>query len=66
MNTVHAVIERSEQEVLAAKKIFPGIENISGIVKLEENIILIHDLGKANSIDEEQTLAKVLREKSED
>ena len=66
VNTVHAVIEQSEQEVLAAKKIFRGIENISGIVKLEENIILIHDLEKAISIDEEQTLAKALREKSED
>ncbi len=65
VNAVHGVIERSEEEVLAAEKIFPGIEHIGGVVKLEDDVILIHDLEKSISIAEEKGLAEAMREKGE-
>lgn len=65
VNAVHGVIERSEQEILAAEKIFPGIEYVKGVVKLEDDIILIHDLERSISMDEEMALAEALKEKGE-
>jgi purine-binding chemotaxis protein CheW len=65
VDSVHEVIERSEQEILAAEKIFPGLEHIGGVVKLEDEVILIHDLEKSISINEEKALAEALKKKGE-
>ena len=65
VNEVHGIIERSEQEVVAAERIFPGIEHIGGVVKLEDGIMLIHDLEKSISMDEERSLAEAMKEKGE-
>ena len=60
-DAVTGVIERSDMDVTAAEKILPGLEYVEGITKLEDDLILIHGLGKFLSIEEEETLDSALR-----
>lgn len=62
VDSVSGVIQRSEQEVTKAEKIIPGMEYIEGIVKFEDGMILIHDLDKFLSLDEEKALDDALYE----
>lgn len=63
-DSVGGVLERSEKEVTAAQAILPGLEYIEGIAKLEGGLILIHDLNKFLSLEEESALGETL-EKTE-
>ena len=62
VDRVNGVIEHSEREIFDAKKIIPRMKYIEGIVKLEDGMILIHDLDKFLSLDEEKTLENVMLE----
>ena len=52
VDTVDGVIERLSEEVTPADQVLPRIEYVEGIVKLENGLVLIHDLDKFLSIDE--------------
>jgi purine-binding chemotaxis protein CheW len=56
VDTVDGVIERLSEEVTPADQVLPRIEYVEGIVKLENGLVLIHDLDKFLSIDEEAKL----------
>jgi purine-binding chemotaxis protein CheW len=56
VDTVTDVIESPEVKTTATEKIAPNIDYIEGITKIDDGIILIHDLEKFLSLDEEQTL----------
>lgn len=58
---VSGVIERSEQEIISAEKIFPGMEYVKGVVKLEDGMILIHDIDKFLSLGEEKAINKAMK-----
>jgi purine-binding chemotaxis protein CheW len=55
-DAVTGVIERSEHEVVLAQEILPRMEYVEGVVKLEGCLILIHDLDRFLSIEEESKL----------
>ena len=38
------VLEYSEQEAVAAQDVLPELEYVDGVVKLEDGLILIHNL----------------------
>ena len=61
VNTVSGVLERPEKEVITTENILPGMEYVEGVVKLEEAIILIHDLDKFLSLEEEKMLDRALK-----
>ena len=63
VDIVSGVVECSEQEVTAAEKILPGMQYIEGVIKLEDGMILIHNLDKFLSIEEEKTLNNAMRQK---
>ena len=63
VDVVSGVVECSEQEVTAAEKIVPGMQYIEGVIKLEDGMILIHNLDKFLSIEEEKTLNTAMRQK---
>ena len=63
VDVVSGVVECSEQEVTAAEKIVPGMQYIEGVIKLEDGMILIHNLDKFLSIEEEKTLNNAMRQK---
>lgn len=59
-DAVTDVVERSEREVTAAEKILPGMEYVEGVAKLEDGLILIHDLDRFLSFEETRTLDEAL------
>jgi purine-binding chemotaxis protein CheW len=60
-DAVSGVIEYSEQKVVAADRILPGLEYVEGVAKLEDGLILIHDLETFLSIEEKETLDDALK-----
>ncbi|MHB8535590.1 MAG: chemotaxis protein CheW [Sulfuricaulis sp.] len=54
------VVEFPEHRVVRAEKILPGMEHVEGVARLEDGIILIHDLDKFLSLEEEKTLDRAL------
>jgi purine-binding chemotaxis protein CheW len=56
VDAVKGINESEEQEVIAADGILPDMGHIEGVVKLEGDLILIHDLDKFLSLDEEKAL----------
>jgi len=54
------VIACSAQSLIAVENIVPGIEYVEGVVKLTDGLILIHDLDKFLSLEEESFLDRAL------
>ena len=62
VDEVSAVMERAESEVITAQEILPGLEYVQGVARLEDGMILIHDLDKFLSSEEEAILDRALAE----
>lgn len=60
VDKVHAVTEYSEDALVPADTILPGIEYVEGVAKLEDGIVLIHDLDKFLSLEEQHSLDQAL------
>ena len=60
VDEVGDVIESSEREVIQADRITAGLENIEGVIKLEGDIILIYNLEKFLSLEEEAMLSRAM------
>ena len=58
VDAVFGVIERTD--VISMQKVVPGIEYVEGIVDLDDGMILIHDLDKFLSLEEERTLNQAM------
>jgi len=54
------IVEYSPNEVVEAAEIAPGLEHVQGVIKLENGLVLIHDLAKFLLLDEEKTLEEAL------
>ena len=61
VDEVSGVIDRSEGEVVAAEDILAGMEYVEGVVKLEQGMVLIHDLNKFLSLEEEIELGEAVK-----
>ncbi len=57
------VVEYPAGRVIPAGQILPDLEYISGAVKLEDGLVLIHDLDTFLSLDEERALERALAER---
>lgn len=64
-DAVEGVIEISEREVTAAADILPALEYLDGVVKLGDGMLLIHDLDRFLSLEEESGLDEALSEARE-
>lgn len=53
-------MELPEHRVVRAEKILPGMKYVEGVVKLDDGMILIHDLDTFLSLQEEKTLERAL------
>jgi purine-binding chemotaxis protein CheW len=56
IDAVIEVITLAEQDVIAGEKILPHLEYVAGVVKGADGLILIHDLDRFLSLDEEHAL----------
>jgi purine-binding chemotaxis protein CheW len=61
VDSVRGVLEVAEEKIAAAEKILPDIEYVHGIVKLPDGLVLIHDLDRFLSPEEERILDQALR-----
>jgi purine-binding chemotaxis protein CheW len=60
VDEAQSVIERPQSEIVGPKQIAPGIEQIEGVIKLDDGLVLIHDLEKFLSLDEAHALDEVM------
>jgi len=61
VDSVPNVTSKSKEEIINAATVLPKIEYVEGILKLKEGIILIHDLDKFLSLEEERELENSLK-----
>lgn len=59
-DSVAGVIECPATEAVPAQAIVPGMEYVEGVAKLDDGMVLIHDLGRFLSLDEEQRLDEAI------
>lgn len=59
-DAVTGIIGCPDDKVVKAEHILPGAGYIDGVVKLEDGMVLIHDLEKFLSLEEEERLDKAL------
>lgn len=62
VDEVQGVIEQPLSEIVCAAQIVPGLEQIHGVIKLDDGLVLIHDLEKFLSLDEERSLDEAMRQ----
>jgi purine-binding chemotaxis protein CheW len=60
VDAVTGVIEISEDKIIKSEKILPGMDYVEGVIKLENGMILIHDIDRFLSVEEEVALEKAL------
>lgn len=60
IDEAQGVIECSPSGFVGVAQIVPGLEQIRGIVKLSDGLVLIHDLEEFLSLDEEQALDEAM------
>ena len=64
IDEAQGVIEVPDVDVVDAADIVPGLDQIRGVVKLSDGLLLIHDLEKFLSLDEESALDEALNEEA--
>ena len=62
VDEVSGVIEPAAEEVVRGEEIVPGMGYVEGVIKLPDGMILIHDLERFLSIEEEKRLGRVIEE----
>lgn len=60
-DAVAGIIELPKGEVVPADRIVPGMEYVEGVLKLDDGMVLIHDLDRFLSLDEEKALDNALQ-----
>jgi purine-binding chemotaxis protein CheW len=58
------VIERPQDEIVLSTRIAPGLEQFPGVLRLEDGLVLIHDLERFLSLDEARALDGAMDETS--
>lgn len=62
IDVAQGVIERPESAVVNPAQIVPGLEQIQGVVKLDDGLVLIHDLERFLSLDEACALDEAMNQ----
>jgi purine-binding chemotaxis protein CheW len=66
VDEVLGLLEVAESEVVKAAQIVPGVDYVEGVLKLPDQIVLIHDLDTFLSLEEERGLKEVMSEAAEE
>lgn len=62
VDSVQGVVEYPQEKGVPSEKIVPGMEYIEGVLKLPDGLILIHDLEKFLSLEEEKKSVLVVED----
>lgn len=60
-----AVVELSPAQIVATQAVLPGLEHVQGVARMEDGLILIHDLETFLSLEEAVALDRALQVKEE-
>lgn len=60
-DSVVGILETPAGGIVASEHILPGLEYVEGLVKLEDGMLLIHNLDRFFSLDEEQSLCEAMK-----
>ena len=60
VDSVTGVLEYSDQEAVVSQDVVPELQYIEGVVKLDDGLILVHNLDKFLSLEEETVLDRAL------
>lgn len=60
-DSVTAVIDCPEEEIVTAEQLVPGLEYLQGVMRLKDGLIFIHDLERFLSLDEDRSLAAAVK-----
>jgi purine-binding chemotaxis protein CheW len=60
VDDVQGVIERTQAEIIGSAQIVTGLEQFQGVVRLDDGLVLIHDLEKFLSLDEARALDEAI------
>lgn len=60
VESVQGIMSPAESAVVPAAEVLPGLEQIKGIVRLADGMLLIHNLNAFLSLDEERQIETVL------
>lgn len=58
------VLERPQAEIVSSTQVVPGLEPFPGVVRLDDGLVLIHDLERFLSLDEARALDDAMGETS--
>lgn len=58
------VVERTQADIVASTRIVPGLQHFPGVVRLDDGLVLIHDLERFLSLDEAQALDQAMVQKA--
>lgn len=61
VDAVDGVLEVTKEEIASAEQILPEMEYVHGVLKLQDGLVLIHDLEQFLSDEEERTLDEALQ-----
>ena len=64
VDAVYSVTEFDEQDIVSPEELFPGIEYLQGVAKLENGIILIYNLDRFLSPEEEADTLRLLSQET--
>ncbi len=64
VDELEAVIERRQAEITPSTQIVPGLEPFPGVLRLDDGLVLIHDLERFLSSDEARALDEAMDETS--
>lgn len=56
VDETQGLVDRDASDVVSSNLITPGLEQFQGVLKLDDGLVLIHDLDKFLSLDEARTL----------
>ena len=59
---VDGVFKIDKRDVIKAERILPGTSYVERVVKLADDLLLIHDLSRFLALDEEKALSEALKE----
>lgn len=59
-DSVEGVVECPDHQILGVQAIVPGAEYVAGVMKLSDGLVLIHDLARCLSLDEERQLDEAI------
>lgn len=61
VDAVAGVREHLERDMVKAEDVLPAMEYVEGVIKLDGGLILVHDLDKFLSLEEEEALDDAVR-----